>query len=77
MDRPIEVEARRADAARALTRHLERDDQGGPEAIVVLSRNQADVIAALLEQFAIDDGATQMAKVALEMAVLIEKQIGS
>lgn len=75
MDWALEVETDRAELAVTLRAHLERR-QTGSQGIVVLTRNEADVITALLDVFTQDEYLTDLGLVAADAAALIRKQTG-
>jgi len=75
MDKTAEAEAERAELAATLRAHLERK-QNGSEGIVVLTRNEADVIASLLDVLTQDEYLTDLGLLAADAAALVRRQTG-
>lgn len=75
MDWSVEAEADRSELAAVLRAHLEQK-QTGSQGIVVLTRNEADVISSLLDVLTRDEYLTDLGLVAADAAALIRRQTG-
>lgn len=70
-----DTEADRGELAAKLRAHL-AERQNGSQGIVVLTRNEADVVASLLDVLAGDEGLSELGLVAADAATLVRKQTG-
>jgi len=75
MDRAVEAEEDRAELAAVLRAHLEQR-QNGSQGIVVLTRNEADVIVSLLDVLARDEGMEPLGLVTADAAEVVRRQVG-
>lgn len=75
MDKAVDAETDRAELAAVLRAHL-AERQNGSQGIVVLTRNEADVIAALLDVLTRDEYLTDLGLLAADCAAMVRKQTG-
>lgn len=75
MDRAVDAEEDRAELAAVLRAHLS-ERQTGAQGIVVLTRNEADAVASLLDVLARDEGVTGLGLLAADCAAMVRKQTG-
>jgi hypothetical protein len=75
MDRAVEAETDRGELAAVLRAHLERK-QNGSQGIVVLTRNEADVVASLLDVLTRDEYLTDLGLLAADCAAMLRQQTG-
>lgn len=70
-----DTEAGRGELAATLREHL-AERQDGSQGIVVLTRNEADVIASLLDVLTRDEYLTDLGLLAADCAAMVRKQTG-
>lgn len=75
MDRAVDAETDRGELAALLRAHL-AERQNGSQGIVVLTRNEADVVASLLDVLTRDEGMSDLGLLAADAAALVRKQTG-
>lgn len=75
MDRAVEGETDRGELAAVLRAHL-AERQNGSQGIVVLTRNEADVVASLLDVLTEDEGVTGLGLLAADCAAMVRRQTG-
>jgi hypothetical protein len=75
MERSDAQVEKREELAVVLRAHLERK-QSGSQGIVVLTRNEADVIASLLDVLTQDEYLTDLGLLAADAAAMVRRQTG-
>lgn len=70
-----DTEVDRGELAAMLRAHL-AERQNGSQGIVVLTRNEADAVASLLDVLAGDEGVSDLGLVAADCAAMVRRQTG-